>query len=234
MANMTITNIDNACVVLEDEEFRDETLTFAGADTFVEGTILARKTTLSVSAGTVQGGTGTGTISAVAFVEGPEVPLVGVYVLTCIEAVAHGGVFQLKDPNGAIVGPYLPMTPGAGGATTFEVAGLTFILTDATDFIVGNFFNITVVAGGKLVPFDPAGIGGVQNPVAVLTYEVTKAGSGDVAIRACVSGKVNKNRLIIDVDGTGANITNAILDQLRGVGIIAIDVDNLSAYDTQD
>ncbi len=40
--NMTVTNNDLGSVVLEDAKFRDDVITFAGADTFVEGTILAR------------------------------------------------------------------------------------------------------------------------------------------------------------------------------------------------
>lgn len=40
--NLTITNNDKGSVLLETGEFRDELITFAGADTFAEGTILAR------------------------------------------------------------------------------------------------------------------------------------------------------------------------------------------------
>ena len=43
MANITITNIDLGSVILKDGEFRDDLLTFAGAGTVVEGTILARE-----------------------------------------------------------------------------------------------------------------------------------------------------------------------------------------------
>lgn len=42
MANITITNVDLGSVVLQDADFRDELLTFAGAATVLEGTILAR------------------------------------------------------------------------------------------------------------------------------------------------------------------------------------------------
>lgn len=42
MANSTITNIDLGSVILQDASFRDELLTFAGAGTVLEGTILAR------------------------------------------------------------------------------------------------------------------------------------------------------------------------------------------------
>ena len=43
MANLTITNIDNSNVIFKSAEFEhDATITFAGADTFAAGTILAR------------------------------------------------------------------------------------------------------------------------------------------------------------------------------------------------
>ncbi len=42
MTNLVITNVDVGSVILEGGEFRDELLTFGGAGTVVEGTILAR------------------------------------------------------------------------------------------------------------------------------------------------------------------------------------------------
>lgn len=81
-----------------------------------------------------------------------------------------------------------------------------------------------VTASGKLKPMATAANDGSQTAVAVLTYDVTALGAGDVAIRALVRGVVNRNRLIIALDGNGTNITPAILDQLRDVGITPIDV----------
>lgn len=40
--NMTVNNINTSSVILKDAEFRDDTLTLAGADTILAGTILAR------------------------------------------------------------------------------------------------------------------------------------------------------------------------------------------------
>lgn len=42
MANLTTTNNDLGTVLVGDAEFKDDLLTFTGADTYVEGTILAR------------------------------------------------------------------------------------------------------------------------------------------------------------------------------------------------
>src|SRR6187431_1262567 len=72
----------------------------------------------------------------------------------------------------------------------------------------------------KLVPFVKGGATNQNGiPKAVLGYEVTSTGAGDVPIRAIVFGLVNKNRLVINADGTGANIDGAVLDQLRAYGI---------------
>lgn len=232
MANLDITNIDNASIVIDDDDsYRDDTLTFAAADTFVKGTILARRAVATaVTASAVSGG-GNGTVTAASVVEGPVVPLAGVYTLTCITATTNGGTWKLTDPNNAIVSGNLVMTAGAGTATVFEAGGLTFTITDAgTDFSAGATATLTVVADGKLVPFDPAGVGGVQIPCAVLTYEVTKAASGDLPVRVLVAGRVNLTRLVIDV---GGSVTNTICDQLRARSIVAVDVAQLAGLDNQ-
>jgi hypothetical protein len=234
MANIAISNIDNAAIEREGGKFRDETLTFAATDTFVKGTILARRAVALVPTASAVTGTGNGTVTALSVVAGRTVPLVGAYILRCITAVTNGGVFRLEDPNGQVAAAYIALTVGAGGTTVVKAAGMQFTITDgSTDFAAGDTVTITVAADGTLVPFNPAGAGGEQVPVAVLTYEVSRTGAGTVRIRALVAGEVNKTRLIIDVDGTGANVTNAILDQLRAEGIVGIDVKQLSALDNQ-
>jgi hypothetical protein len=231
MANPTITNINVRNLVMEGASYRDETFTAAGAATYAEGTILARQavaTAVVVAAGS---NTGNGTCTVASVVNSPIVPIVGAYVLTCITAVTHGGIFKLVDPNGAVVSNYLPMTASTGAATVFEVGGLVFTLTDgSTDFAAADSFTITVAANGKLVVYATAGAGGAQIPVAVLPYEVITSGAGDVSIRALVAGKVIKEELVINGGGT---VTNAILDQLRNVGIVAANVTELNIQDNQ-
>lgn len=131
MANITITQNDLNTVVYESPEFRDELLTFAGADTFAPGTILARD---SVS------------LKLVLFVK--------------------GGV---TNENGI--------------------------------------------------------------PKAILTYEVSATGAGDVPVRAAISGKFRKENLIIDADGDDSNIDAAVIDQLRSYGMLALNVKELNIPD---
>jgi hypothetical protein len=133
MANITITNVDLGNVILKDGQFRDDLLTFAGAGTVLEGTILARD---SVS---------------------------------------------------------LKLVPFVKGGTTNE--------------------------------------NGV--PKAVLTYDVTATGAGDVAVRDMVSGEVRAERLVINADGDGSNVDAEVLDQLRDYSLISIDTQELNILDNQ-
>lgn len=133
MANLTITNVDQGSVILESGQFRDELLTFGGAGTVLEGTILARD---SVSK--------------------------------------------------------------------------------------------------KLIPFVKGGVTNEDGiPKAILTYEVTATGAGDVAIRDMVSGSVRAGRLVIDADGDASNVDADVLDQLRDYSLVSVDVQDLSILDNQ-
>lgn len=88
------------------------------------------------------------------------------------------------------------------------------------------------VATGKLIPFVKGGItDGNGAAKAVLTYDVSAAAAGDIPVRALVSGHVNRARLIVAADGSGVNIDDAVLDQLRDFGIVALDDKPLSALD---
>lgn len=90
-----------------------------------------------------------------------------------------------------------------------------------------------VTASGKFTPFVVGGTGGEEIPKAVLTYEVTATGAGDIQIRALTSGVVKKDKLVIDADGDDSNITEAILDQLRDYNISAVDAFELGRLDNQ-
>ena len=60
MPNMEVTNVDLGSVVYRAPEFRDELITFAGAATLKEGTILARDTATDKMVIFVKGGTTNG------------------------------------------------------------------------------------------------------------------------------------------------------------------------------
>lgn len=87
---------------------------------------------------------------------------------------------------------------------------------------------------GKLIPFVKGGVTAENGiPKAILTYAVTATASGDVAVRAAVSGNFRKEKLVIDADGNASNIDSVVIDQLRDYGLVALDVQNLSVLDNQ-
>ncbi len=234
MPDPVITNVDLGSVVLGNPEFKDDLLTFGGAGTVLDGTILARQTVDAAIVETADGGnTGNGTVTA-SVVGVDELPVPGDYNLECTFVVADGGVFKLEDPEGNIVEDNLTLRVGAGLVTTFNVQGLQIVVTDGgTDFAAGDKFAVAVVANGKLVPFVIGGVAGAGIPKNVLTFDVTATGAGDEAIRSMISGEVRKEKLIIDADGDGSNITDAILDDLRNYGITPVNVQELNILDNQ-
>lgn len=89
-------------------------------------------------------------------------------------------------------------------------------------------------ATDKLIPYVKGGItAGNGIPKAILTYDVTAAGAGDVAIRAGIAGQYRKEKLIIAADGDDSNIDAAVLDALRLYGLTPINVDELNIVDNQ-
>ncbi len=86
----------------------------------------------------------------------------------------------------------------------------------------------------KLVPFVKGGSTNENGiPKVVITYAVTAAGAGDIAVRALIAGVVNKSRLVIDADGDDTNVDAKVRDQLRDYDIDVVDVTELNELDTQ-
>lgn len=144
---------------------------------------------VSTTAPTVIGGTGTGTISALAL--GPWAKP-GNYRVICVEAITNGGRFQIYrgGPNGGEALGHFLLTAGSGTASTFETPFFSFTITDATDFIVGNYFDVCIfnqLAGGKAVAWDPTTFDG-RHQVAGLLFAPVNASAGDAAGVAVVRG----------------------------------------------
>lgn len=86
-----------------------------------------------------------------AFVPGPPGPLIeeGLYVFTCIQAVANGGVFSVLTPSGE----YLPNATVGESYSNGHFSGLT-IDDGTTDWAVSD--EIRVAVGGQLRPMNNA------------------------------------------------------------------------------
>lgn len=118
---------------------------------------------------------------------------VGVYSVRFQIAATNNGTFVVEDPNGNVIQTVI-MAGGAGAVDD----DLKFAIADgATDFIVGDGFDITVAAGsGKYTILAVAGQDGSQYAAGILLAD-TNATSADVACcvvtRAC---EVNSNELV--------------------------------------
>lgn len=232
MTNPVITSRTSHSGIVHLEASPDDIVQFAGADTYVHGTILARKKVATAITPSAVTGTGNGTCTAASVVTGPIVPLVGDYVLTCIEAITNGGVFKLEDPNGMMVAGNLLLTAGAGGASVFEVGGLTFTINDgSTDFAVGDTFTLPVVADGDLVAFATDGVGGAQEPLKILLDEIVVTGAADKPARPMAAGVFKYEYLVIDADGDNSNVTAEIKQKLQNAGIRIVGMPDRGALD---
>lgn len=157
------------------------------------------------------GNTGTGTVGAITVAAAAKP---GTYKVVFGVAASNKGNFIVEDPDGIII--------GQGDATVaFSAGGLAFTISDDTDFVAGDGFDIVVAAGsGKYAGYDDGLNNGAQTAVAVLMQAVD-ATSADVSATAIVRlAEVKKDGLqwIAAVDSTAK--TKAYSD-LALVNIIA-------------
>lgn len=107
-----------------------------------------------------------------------------------------------------------------------------------------NFAGADVLAAGTILArhstngkFQIYAKGGVTNengiPKGVLAASLVATGAGDLGCSVIVAGVVNRDRLIIDADGTGANIDGSVVDDLADYGITAKSVKQLAQQDNQ-
>jgi hypothetical protein len=187
-------------------------------------------------------GTGNGTISNVRLgVEGKD----GLYSVKCITAVAHGGVFEVRDPDGNLLGT-ATIPAGAGNSVDFNHPQIRFTITDgttdfivndefsiapyrndqislvitdgATDFIVGDTFTIACTVGSReVVAVDSSLANGAQNPYAVLAEDVDTVTTGAACNAASYeSGKFNRDYLFFGGSDTIATHETA----MRSIGLL--------------
>lgn len=155
-------------------------VTVLAAQVLYIGHVLGKVTAGAVPTTGTKTGTGDGTMTSVT---GGKNTQVGIYKSTCIQAVSHGGVFEVTDPNGKHIGT-VAITPGAGLTGVFTSDEINFTLTDgSTDFIYGDYFTVTVPAGGGQVrELDLDGVDGSQIACGVAYAAYSAAASGDKTI----------------------------------------------------
>jgi hypothetical protein len=158
------------------------------------------------------GNTGNGTFTLDA-----TTPLVlgaklGVYTLRCIAAATNNGTFRLEDPDGLVLGDIV--MSGGAGTVSEQIKGA--LADGATDFVVGDGFDITVSAiTEKYAEYNPAGTNGSQIAVAVL-YDAVNASSADTKGVAWVRDCEHNADIVVWKSGaTSAQKTKGTADLAR-------------------
>jgi hypothetical protein len=146
---------------------------------------------------------GSGTIGTVVAAAGIQE---GTYKVMCVEPASNAGAFVVEDPQGRIVGR-------ATVAVEFSNQ-ITFTIADATDFVVGDGFDIVVAKGTKYKLAAAAAADGSHTPVAILAADAD-ATAADVDAMVFIRGDFNEKALTF-----GSGLTaDAVRDQLRLIGI---------------
>ncbi len=193
-----------------------DSVTIAASQTLVVGQILGQVTTgaLSGTAAALGTNTGTGTVGSITVDAGAAL---GDYTITILEPATDLGNFVVERPDGVIDGHG---TVGAAYNGT-----INFTLSDATDFVAGDSFRVTVVAADATAQdqyktLNLAGTDGSEIPAGIL-IEAATTGVGETLQRAIIArdAEVNGN-LIAYPAGASADEKAAIRADLADLGII--------------
>lgn len=188
---MTLTETLHAggFIVSEANGFRSrEKVSIALSQTLVAGQVLGRQSlaagATSSAAADAGNTSGSGAITLDATTPVLADAQNGVYRAVCIEPASNGGIFAVFDPRGVQIGTV------AVGATFAKQ--IKFVIADATDFVAGDAFSITVGlenADHDYKAFDTTATDGAQKAAGVLFEAVTTDGSNKKAAvvmrRAC-------------------------------------------------
>lgn len=199
--------------------YRSRHLSFTLNDGSSDFTTTARFNVVVTAGGTpaVEGGTGTGTMSAISM--GPDAQI-GNYRVICRAVQTNGGDFDVIAPHGRSVGRFL-MGTGSGAAASFTSAHINFTLTDATDFIVGNYFNI-IVAGytaPEAILWDPTAVNGANEAWGILTDDCDASSAAQDAVCITRAAEVSLSKLAWKTTVTAAQKAEAYR-QLAAAGVI--------------
>lgn len=194
---------------------RERATLLANSGAVVVGTVLGRILVGAAAAAAKAGGnTGNGTFTLDATTPVLAGARPGVYTVRCITAAANGGTFRIEDPDGQVMGDV-----AVGGTFSDD---LKFVIADgATDFIVGDGWDVTVAEGsGKVVPLNLTGRDGSQIADSIaIEAKATSAADQPLEIEAR-GAVVNTSRLVWPAGATDAQKASA-LSTLKRAGIVA-------------
>lgn len=144
----------------------------------------------------------------------------GTYTATLITTAVNGGVFEVTDPNGTVIG-------NATVGTLFD-GEIRFTVADgATDFDVGDTFTFVVTAGADIVLTDSSGGTPATALAAVVTpTAVAQDGAASLAPKAGFDTQIG---LIEDAHAEIAASLNKMIDLIAGPSYPDVDGFTLGA-----
>ena len=176
---------------------------------------------VSTTVPTVIGGTGTGVLSALSL--GPDAKP-GRYKINNDVVVANGGDMSVIGPDGAMVGGRF-IWSASGSTASFTSRQINFTISDATDYIANNYFDVCVfnqLNGGKAVAWDPTTFDGRHRVAGILFDAVDASAADKTGVAVTTQAIVRKAAL-----SWGAAISAAEKDsaykEMLALGILARD-----------
>jgi hypothetical protein len=175
---------------------------------------------VGTDAPTVIGGTGDGVMTLLSL--GPDAKP-GRYKVINVAALANGGDFDVIGPDGDSIGRF--RWAASGSTAAFTSRQVNFTLSDATDYIAGNYFDICVfnqLNGGKVVAWNPAPTAwdGRQKAAGVLWDAVDASGGDKAGVIIARYAEVADSLLAYGAAITAAQKVSAKAD-LAALGIVA-------------
>lgn len=196
--------------------YRREVTILAAAGDLVTGTVMGQITTGAASVAAKAGGnTGNGVFTIDATTPKLAGCKPGIYTVRCINVVSNAGLFLVTDPDGVVLGTY---TVGATFAKHIKFA----IADGATDFAVGDGFDVTIAAGsGKWKKHINGAVDGTEVASAILLDGRDASGNADVK-GVIVTGNAEIAALELTWDASVDDSTkkNAALAQLAHLGFV--------------
>lgn len=179
-----------------------------GAGAVVGRSVTAGSAVSAAFAGNTGGSGSVGSLS----VQGAAIE--GVYKVIMIEPGTNAGIFALYDPEGRLVGR-------GTVAVAFTSDHLNFTISDATDFVAGDGFNITVSQlTVKYKVLNPAGTDGSNRAAGVLFADVDATSADQKCVILARDAEVNANELVWP-GGISATDKSVAISQLIALGIIS-------------
>ena len=178
--------------------------------TLALGAIVGRVLGTATAAAAAGNTSGSGTISSVTLGAGAKA---GVYQLICIEPGANLGTFAVEDPDGAIIGRAIVASAFTGP--------VNFTITDATDFVAGDRFTITVVldADNEVKLVTAAATDGTQEPYGIAAH-AADATDAAVEVLVYIEGDFDKTQVSVGAGLTVAGVEDAL--RLRNIHLIDV------------